>query len=79
MNNPLAPFVLPDRLNHESYLHVFIQDLNELLEEVDVETRRYIFQNDGACHYVANVLVHLKRLFEDKWIAQGGPNRNYLT
>lgn len=71
----IGPFELPDRLNGEAYLGFLRHDLNGLLEEVDLLTRRnMIFQNDGApCHFARIVRQHLDERFGIRWIGRGGP------
>lgn len=71
----IGPFELPNRLDGESYLHFLREDLNSLLSNVDLLTRRnMIFQNDGApCHFARIVRQHLTERFGDKWIGRRGP------
>lgn len=71
----IGPFELPDRLNGDSYLNFLREDLNGLLDNVDLATRRnLIIQIDGApCHYASIVRQYLNERFRDKWIGRGGP------
>ncbi|CAH2088099.1 unnamed protein product [Euphydryas editha] len=57
----IGPFELPNRLNGAQYLEFLQNDLDDLLEDVDLYTRRrIIFQNDGApCYYTKTVREHL--------------------
>ncbi|CAH2107221.1 unnamed protein product [Euphydryas editha] len=70
----IGPFQLHDRLNGEEYLNFLTNNLDPLLEEIDLETRRDMyFQNDGAtCHYARIVRDYLNRHFGNKWIVRGG-------
>lgn len=71
----IGPFELPSRLNGAQYLEFLKNNLDPLLEEVDLQTRRrMIFQNDGApCHYTRTVREHLDQRFPRRWIGRGGP------
>ncbi|CAH2102542.1 unnamed protein product [Euphydryas editha] len=70
----IGPFQLPDRLNGEEYLNFLTNNLDPLLEEIGLETRRDMYlQNDGApCHYARIVRDYLNRRFGNKWIGRGG-------
>lgn len=71
----IGPFQLPDRLDGEEYLNFLRNNLNPLLEEIDLETRRdMFFQHDGApCHHARIVRDYLNRRFRNKWIGRDGP------
>lgn len=71
----IGPFELPARLNADAYLAFLQNDLNGLLEDVDLETRRrMILQNDGApCHYARRVREYQNQAFPGRWIGRNGP------
>lgn len=71
----IGPFELPSRLDGDTYLNFLQNNLFELLEDVNLETRRHmIFQNDGApCHYARQVRGHLNETYPGRWIGRGGP------
>lgn len=73
----IGPYILPNRLNGQTYL-VFLQDvLPELLENVGlpIDIRREMwFQQDGApAHFSNEVRQHLDTVYENQWIGRGGP------
>lgn len=72
-NKLIGPIELPARLNAEHYLNFLRDDLNTLLEDIDLETRRLMwYQHDGAPpHYARVVRNYLNQEFPDRWIGRG--------
>lgn len=70
----IGPHELPARLNGPEYLRFLQNDLNGLLEEVSLETRRNMWlQQDGApAHFARDVRNHINRTFPSRWIGRGG-------
>lgn len=66
---------LPDRLNGENYLHFLTTDLNELLDDVPLNTRNKMwFMQDGApAHYTIQVREFLNEAYPNRWIGRGAP------
>lgn len=62
-------------LNGEGFLDFLRNDLNELLEDVDYQTKRRMWlQMDGAPpHFSRMVREFLNEQFPDKWIGRGRP------
>lgn len=71
----IGPFILPRRLNGESYLDFLQNNLPLLLEDLPLEIRRNLwFMHDGAPpHFARAVREHLNLLFQNRWIGRGGP------
>lgn len=70
----IGPVVLPNRLNHESYLNFISNDLPELIP-LHVRDRMW-FQHDGAPpHFAADVRAYLSETYGARWIGRGGPVR----
>lgn len=74
-NHLIGPFILHDRLNGARYLQFLQGHLNDLLEDVPVETRYQMwYMHDGAPpHFDILVRQHLTNTFGDRWIGRGGP------
>lgn len=74
-DNLIGPYVLPARLNGETYLNFLRANLPELLEDVDLQTRRNMWlMHDGApAHFTRNVTTYLNETFPNKWIGRSGP------
>lgn len=73
----IGPYLLPTRLDGESYL-VFLQEvLPELLNHVPALIRRRMwFQHDGApAHFSVDVRNALNIMYPGRWIGRGGPIR----
>lgn len=74
-NQLIGPFVIPDRLNANTYLLFLQNNLNDLLEDVNLNVRQnMILQMDGApAHYGRNVRNWLNVNYPGRWIGRGGP------
>lgn len=71
----IGPYILPERLNGQTYL-IFLQDvLPELLEDLPINIRRQMwFQHDGApAHFSNEVRQHLNAVYNNQWVGRGGP------
>ena len=71
----VGPYVLPQRLNGQTY-HDFIENvLPELLEDVPLHVHpNTYFMHDGAPpHFSVDVHRLLNNGFRDRWIGRGGP------
>ncbi|ENN73485.1 hypothetical protein YQE_09910, partial [Dendroctonus ponderosae] len=68
----IGPFVFNEYLNGDNYVSFLTNELNGLLENVPLETRRTMwFQQDGCpAHYSRNVRDHLDRTFSNRWIGR---------
>ncbi len=71
----IGPYLLPTRLNGESYLIFLEQVLPDMLNDVPIAIRnRMWFQHDGApAHFSTDVRTYLNATFEARWIRRGGP------
>lgn len=71
----IGPYLLPTRLNGESYGIFLEQVLPELLQDVPIVIRnRMWFQHDGApAHFSTDVRTYLDATFGARWIGRGGP------
>lgn len=71
----LGPYFLPTRLNGEVYLGFLQEHLCEMLEDIDLQTRRQLwFMHDGApAHFHRAVRAYLDERFNHQWIGRGGP------
>lgn len=71
----IGPYVLPSRLNGETYRTFLAQVLPELLNDVPLHVRqRMWFQHDGApAHFSGIARQHLDATFPGRWIGRGGP------
>lgn len=69
----LGPIELPQRLNGPHYLDFIQNTLPQLLEDVDLATRREMwFMHDGAPpHYALEVRQFLNNQFPRRWIGRG--------
>ncbi|XP_066157759.1 uncharacterized protein [Euwallacea fornicatus] len=69
----LGPVELPQNLNGGHYLNFLTHQLPEVLEHIDLQTRRKMWlMHDGApAHYSRNVRTHLNNTFPTKWIGRG--------
>ena len=75
-NTLIGPFILPDRLNSQSYLQFLIDKEDDILEETPLAQRiaGIIFQHDGCpAHYGLQVRDWLNLKFPGGWIGRGGP------
>lgn len=70
----IGPFELPRRVNAEGYLHFLQNDLDGLLDDMSLETRRDMWlQHDGApTHYALVVRRYLNSQCRNGWIGRGG-------
>ena len=71
----IGPFILPHRLNGNTYFEFINNELQPLLEDVPLHDRRnMIFQHDGAPpHITRRVRNALDEAFPNRWIGRGGP------
>ena len=76
-NYLIGPYILPPRLNGQTYLRFLQEVLPGLLEEVPLEVQnRMWFQHDGAPpHNAREVREHLDMTYPGRWIGRGGPVR----
>lgn len=73
----IGPYLLPERLDGNTY-HTFLERvLPDLMVNVPAATRRNMwFQHDGApAHFSHSVREYLDRTYPDRWIGRGGPVR----
>lgn len=71
-NDIIGPIILPNRLDHVSYLNFLRNDLPELLPVL--ARNRMWFQHDGApAHFAAPVREYLAETYGHRWIGRGGP------
>lgn len=72
--NIIGPFILPERLDAEAFLHFLQHDFQNLLEDVPLAVmRRMWFQMDGApAHYGRHVRAWCDEEFFNRWIGRGG-------
>ena len=71
----LGPYILPERLNANTYL-IFLQNvLAELLRPIPLNIRHSMrFQHNGATSHFGNaVRGHLTATFSARWIGKGEP------
>jgi hypothetical protein len=78
-HNKLArnwPPLFNGNLNGEMYLHFLRNELPQLLENVDLNTRQHMwFQQDGAPpHFHRIVREYLDENFRNRWIGRGSNN-----
>ena len=71
----IGPYFFDQNVNQNSYLALLRDQLPELLEDVDLETRRRMwFQQDGAGpHFARSVRTFLNENYNGRWIGRGGP------
>lgn len=71
----IGPYFFDENLNGAVYLNFLRNNLNILLEDVPLLTRRRMwYQHDGAPpHYTHEVTNFLNRRFPNRWIGRGGP------
>lgn len=72
----LGPFIYDENLTGQRYLHFLQNEFQDMLDGLDLETRRNLrwFQHDGApSHYQLQVREHLNQLFPNSWIGRNGP------
>lgn len=71
----IGPFILPNKLTGNEYLHFLQNHLPTLLEQVPLNVRRQMwFMHDGAPpHFTRPVCQHLNDVFQNRWIGRGGP------
>lgn len=74
-NRIIGPFVLPPRLNQNLYREFLEDTIPEVLEDMDLATRRIMwFMHDGAPPYVTvNVRNYLNLYFPNRWLGRHGP------
>jgi hypothetical protein len=72
-NKLIGPVIFPNRLNSENYLHFLNNELRELLEDIDLETRRTMwYQHDGCpAHFGLAVRNWLNEQYPARWIGRG--------
>lgn len=72
-NKLIGPIIFPTRLNSENYLNFLSNELQVLLEDIDLETRRTMwFQHDGCpAHFGHAVRNWLNQNYPDRWIGRG--------
>ncbi|EZA62845.1 hypothetical protein X777_01160 [Ooceraea biroi] len=74
-DNLIGPFVLPARLTGELYCNFLRENLNELLEEVPLNTIQWMwFMHDGTpAHFIRAARNFLNERFDNRWIGREGP------
>lgn len=72
-NKLIGPVIFPNRLNSANYLNFLRNELYDLLEDVDLETRRTMwFQHDGCpAHFGLDVRNWLNNEYPNRWIGRG--------
>lgn len=71
----IGPFILPNRLNGDTYLNFLRNELPILLEDVplDVRQRMWLLHDGCPAHFSRPVREHLNQIFQNRWIGRGGP------
>lgn len=71
----IGPYFFNGNVNTNTYLELIRDRLPEMLEDVDLETRRRLwFQQDGApAHFARQVRNFLDVTYGQQWIGRGGP------
>lgn len=72
----LGPFIYDENLTGNRYLHFLQNEFEDMLDGLDLETRRNLrwFQHDGAPpHNQLQVREHLNQLFPNSWIGRNAP------
>ncbi|XP_036145999.1 uncharacterized protein LOC118646659 [Monomorium pharaonis] len=71
----IGPYFFDGNVNGENFLAFLRDDLPQLLENVDLQTRQRLWiQLDGAPpHYTRYVRDYLNETYNDRWIGRGGP------
>lgn len=71
----IGPYVLPQRINGQTYLAFLQNVLPELLDDVPYGDRLEMwYMHDGAPpHYSISVRDYLNQMYPDRWIGRGGP------
>lgn len=72
----LGPFIFEGTLNGNLYLQFLQNDLENMLDNLDLESRRNLqwFQHDGAPpHNFGQVRNYLNETFPDAWVGRNGP------
>lgn len=72
----LGPYIFDGTLTGDRYLNFLRNNLQEMLDEVNLETRRMLqwFQHDGApAHNQVNVRNYLTARFPNCWIGRNAP------
>lgn len=71
----IGPYFFEENVNRLTYLQLIREQLPELMEDVDLETRRRLWlQQDGAPPHFALIVRHfLNENYNGRWIGRGGP------
>jgi hypothetical protein len=71
----IGPFEFEVNINGETYRNVFMENLNDHLEEVDPDLRnRLIFMEDDApAHYARITRDWLNQHYPNRWVGRLGP------
>lgn len=71
----IGPYFFDGMINGETYLQLLQNELPDLLQDVDIDTRRRMWlQQDGAGPHFANIVKNfLNNTFPNRWIGRGGP------
>lgn len=74
-NHVLGPFIIPNRLNGDNFLHFLRNEVQDSLMELPLAVVRQMwFQLDGApAHFAAPVRAWLDEEFPNRWIGRNGP------
>lgn len=74
-NSVVGPFFFDEHLTGEMYKLFLENNLPELLEEIDLDTRQQMwYQHDGAPpHFRQDVRNFLNNSFPERWIGRRGP------
>lgn len=69
----IGPFIFDNAINGERYLNFIRDELPLLLEDIPLETRRFMFlQHDGCpAHFSREVRNFLDDAYPDRWIGRG--------
>lgn len=71
----IGPYELPETLNGEIYLDFLQNRLEDLMEDVPLETRRNMWLHNDGCpaHFATAVRRHLNEEYPERWIGRLGP------
>ncbi|KAJ8884843.1 hypothetical protein PR048_011039 [Dryococelus australis] len=71
----VEPFILPQCLTGEAYLHLLWVTLPSLLEEVPlvVQIVMWLLHGDAPAYFCITMQRHLDNVLPGRWIRQSGP------
>ena len=74
----LGPLIFPGRVNGQIYLNFLEHDLEEMLDNLNLQTLRNLrfYQQDGAAPHNSRIVSnYLSQRFPNSWIGTNGPVR----